>query len=167
MVDEQRDLPRAYALALWLRDLGVGSTRIAAALDVAPESVAQILRIAELKRAGLEGSGGSPVLGQGVVVFAEGADAGVIEDAVLLARSRRSTLHVVARRRNAQRSPALVADAARVLLSSDVDVKAIVSAGRRDDVLKTLAGDVGTLTWVTTATRRMPNGNNTQRKDNT
>ncbi len=47
-------LPRAYSLALRLRDAGVSTELIADCLDIAPEGVDPLLRVAEAKLAALQ-----------------------------------------------------------------------------------------------------------------
>jgi DNA-directed RNA polymerase specialized sigma24 family protein len=44
-----RLLPEKYARALVLRDQGCDDTRIAAALDIVPEAIGPLLRLAEAK----------------------------------------------------------------------------------------------------------------------
>jgi DNA-directed RNA polymerase specialized sigma24 family protein len=48
-VDELDDLPEAYAAALRLRDAGCSDAMIADRLDIEPEAVAPLLRIAIAK----------------------------------------------------------------------------------------------------------------------
>jgi hypothetical protein len=48
-VDELDDLPEAYATALRLRDAGCSDDMIADRLDMEPEAVAPLLRIAVAK----------------------------------------------------------------------------------------------------------------------
>lgn len=46
-------LPHTYAIALRLRDEGIGTDAMARVLDVEPESVGPLLTLAEAKLAGL------------------------------------------------------------------------------------------------------------------
>ena len=48
-MDELDDLPEAYATALRLRDAGCSNEMIADRLDIEPEAVAPLLRIAVAK----------------------------------------------------------------------------------------------------------------------
>ncbi len=47
-------IPRAYALALRLRDAGVAGALIAEWLDIEPEALEPMLRLAEAKLAAIE-----------------------------------------------------------------------------------------------------------------
>jgi hypothetical protein len=142
------DLPAAYALSLWLRDLGSPPAQIASVLDVAPEAVAQLLRLAELKRSRMapsNGAGGP----RGVAVFVEGSDADIVEDAVALAGLRGGTLHLLARPRSRARSEALWISTARRVLELAIVVNPVAAAGGRGALLRALLAERGPVTVLT------------------
>jgi hypothetical protein len=139
------DLPAAYALALWLRDLAATPAQIAGVLDVAPEAVAQLLRLAELKRSRVAPSNGARGP-RGVAVFVEGADADLVEDAAALAGLRGGTLHLLARPRSRAGSEALWIATARRVLEIAVVVNPVAAAGARSALLRALIAERGPVT---------------------
>ena len=145
------ELPPAYAVSLWLRDLGLGPAQIADALDVAVEALDQLLRIAELKRSELPERSRSTSGPRGVAVFVEGADDGLVEDAAGLAGSRGGTLHLLARRRDRGRSQALWIATARRVLSLALDVNLVAAVGSRAEALRQLAHEQGPVTVLSSS----------------
>lgn len=91
------ELPKAYALALWLRELDLDEGEIAEALGMEFEAIRPLLHIARLKIDRLE-PGASRLRPGGVVVFLDGTSQGVIDAAAELALERAVPLHLVASR---------------------------------------------------------------------
>lgn len=89
-------LPQAYALSLWLRDLGFNDEQIASVLSIEREAIGSLLQVAELKverlRRQAQQPGDAP---QSVVVFVDGDDQ-LIDKGAQLARDHGLLLHLVA-----------------------------------------------------------------------
>lgn len=100
----RESLPQAYALSLWLRDLGCNEEQIGAVLGIEPDGVPALLRLARLKvERELTAMRFDRERARGVLVFADDAEF-VLSEAVRIARPHGALIHLVALHRTVRRS---------------------------------------------------------------
>jgi hypothetical protein len=171
-MDEKRvrqGLPRAYALSLWLRDLGFNEEQIASVLSVESGVVRSLLEVAQLKVKRLLREAHEPSHDPHVVVFVDGDDR-LIDQAAGIARDQGVPLHLVAihhtvrkqtfgvpekrmqqgglMRREAEE---LLLHAARRALASGVDAIPHAIAERPEDAVDTITRMWGAAVFVARA----------------
>jgi hypothetical protein len=149
------ELPKAYALGLWLQDLGFDELQIADVLDMEHAAIRPLLEIARLKIDGLrERSQMDVCTPRGVLVLLDDTRQMVVDAAAELALERGGALHLVASRHHRAEPSVLVATCKAFRFHIDVVPHEIT--GRLDPFLCSVIRTWGPLTIVVDAESHEP-----------